>query len=94
MARRKTSTKMEIIHLRIRPETRIALKRSQREFITRDQVPYNLNEVTRYFLNTGLFSEGKLRAVPKLDGDGSTQLAKQAQFKQRMQKQLRRAATQ
>jgi hypothetical protein len=83
---------MEVIHFRVKPETLKALKQTQHEFIQRDRVPYNFNEVARYFLNEGLYRQGRLQTVPKLDGDGSTQIAKQAQFKQRIQKQLRRAA--
>jgi hypothetical protein len=66
--------KTHLITLRITESTREAIQKSQRDYISRDGVPYNFTEVARYLLNAGLHKEGKLRHSPTLDGHGARTL--------------------
>jgi len=67
----KKAQKTDLITLRISKLTRKAIKDSQRDYTLRDRTHYTFTEVSRYLLNAGLYSEGKLRDLPALDGRGA-----------------------
>jgi len=67
----KKAQKKHLITLRVTGITHNAIQKSRKDHILRDGAPYTFNEVARYLLNTGLYTEGKLPHIPILDGRGA-----------------------